>query len=81
MPYKPQLAAIETGTDDIPSRTREETVYEMIFAMTNKLKSINRRHNEDRKEFRIFRKEYKVDRAERKESDDTSFRKDIRSLV
>jgi len=53
----------------------------MIFAMTNELKSMNRRHDEDREEFRTFRKEYEIDREERKESDDISFRKDIRSLV
>jgi len=53
----------------------------MIFAIINKLKSMNRRHDEDREEFRIFRKEYEVDRVERKESHDTSFREDIRSRV
>jgi len=73
----------ETDTDDILSRTREETkgFYEMIFAITNKLKSMNRRYDENREEFRIFRKEYEVDREERKEFDDTSFREDIRLRV
>jgi len=54
----------------------------MIFAMTNELKSMNRRHDEDREEFRTFRKEYEINRGEQKGSDDTRFfRKDIRSLV
>jgi len=53
----------------------------MIFAMTNELKSNNWRHDEDREEFRTFRKEYEIDREERKETDDTSFREDICSLV
>jgi len=53
----------KTDTDDIFSRTREEIegLYEMIFAMTNELKSMNRQHDEDHEEFRIFRKEYKVE--------------------
>jgi len=65
----------ETGTDDIPSRTHEETkgLYEMIFAMTKELKSMNRRHDEDREEFKTVRREYEVDHEERKGSDDTSF--------
>jgi len=73
---------IETCTDDIPSRTREETkgLYEMISAMTSEIKSMNRQHDEDREEFRIFRKEYEIDREKRK-FDHTSFRKDIRSLA
>jgi len=49
--------------------------------MTNELKSINRPHDEDREEFRTFKKEYEINREERKSSDDTSFREDIRSLV
>jgi len=49
----------------------------MIFAMTNELKSMNRRHNKDREEFTTFRKEYEVDREERKGSDDISFRENI----
>jgi len=53
----------------------------MIFAMINELKSINRWHDENREEFRIFRKEYEIDREERKGSDDTSFRENICSLV
>jgi len=74
---------IEACTDDIPSRTREETkgLYEMISAMTSEIKSMNRQHDEDREEFRIFRKEYEIDREKRKGFDHTSFRKDIRSLV
>jgi len=58
----------ETNTDDIPSRTREETegFYEMIFAMNNELKSMNRRHNKNGKEFRTFRKKYEIDHEERK---------------
>jgi len=72
----------ETGTDDILSRTREKTegFYEMIFAMINELKSMNS-HDEDCEEFRTFKKEYEVDREERKGYDDVSFRKDIFSLV
>jgi len=68
--------------DDISSQTREETksLYEKIFAMTNELKSMNRRHDEDREEFRTFMKEYEVNHKERKGSDYTSFREDIRSL-
>jgi len=42
---------------------------------------MNRWHDEDRKEFRTFRKEYEIDREEWKWSDDIYFRKDIRSLV
>jgi len=53
----------------------------MIFTMINELKSINRRHDEDRDEFRTSRKEYKLNREERQESDDTSFREHIRSLL
>jgi len=49
--------------------------------MTNELKSMNRRHDEDREEFRTLRKEYEVNRKERKGSDDTSFKKDTRLLV
>jgi len=73
----------ETGTDNIPLRTHEETegLYEMIFAITNELKSMNRRHDEDREEFRTFRKEYEINREERKGSNDKSFREDIRSLI
>jgi len=54
----------ETGTDNIPSRTRKETegFYEMIFAITKELKDMNKRHNVDRKEFRTFKKEYEIDR-------------------
>jgi len=51
----------EMGTDDVSSRTREEPegLYEMIVAMINELKSMNKRHNEDcEEEFRTFRKEY-----------------------
>jgi len=61
-------------------REETESLYEMIFIMTNELKSINRRHDEDREEFRTFRKEYKINREERKGSH-TNFREDIRSLV
>jgi len=42
---------------------------------------MNRRYNEDREKFRTFRKEYDINREERKGSDDTNFREDIRSLV
>jgi len=57
----------ETDTDDILSRMREETegLYEMIFAMTNEFKSMNRWHDEDREEFRTFTKEYDRARAKR----------------
>jgi len=48
----------------------------MIFAMTNEFKSINRRQDKDCEEFRTFRKEYEVNREERKGFDDTSFRED-----
>jgi len=73
----------ETGKDDIPSRTREETEghYEMIFAMTNELKNMNRRQDKDREAFKTFRKEYEINREEREGSDDTSFRENICSLV
>jgi hypothetical protein len=69
--------------DDISSQTREETesLYEKIFAMTNELKGMNGRHDEDREEFGTFMKEYEVNRKERKGSDYTSFREDIRSLI
>jgi len=60
---------------------RTEGFFEIIFAMTNELKSMNRPHDEDREEFRTFKKEYEIDREERKSSDDTSFREDIRLLV
>jgi len=72
----------ETDTDNIPSRTREEieSFYEMIVAMTNEFKSMNRQYDEDREEFRTFRKEYE-NREKRKESDDTSFREDMRLLA
>jgi len=72
----------DTGTDDIPSRTCDKTegLYKLIFAMTNKVKNMNRRHDEDREEFKTFRKEYE-DSEERKGSDDTSFTEDIRSVV
>jgi len=72
-----------TGTDNIPLRTHEEIegVYEMIFAMTNELKNMNRQHDEDHEEFRTFRKEYEIDREKRKGSNDKSFREDIRSLI
>jgi len=73
-----------TGLEmDIPSWMREETegFYEMIFAMINELNSMNRWHDENREEFRIFRKEYEIDREERKGSDDTSFKENICSLV
>jgi len=75
----------ETGTNSIPSRTREETedLYEMIFAITNEFKSMNRQHDEDHEEFRTFSKEYEIDREKRKGYDygDISFREDIRSLL
>jgi len=48
--------------------------------MTNQLKSMNRWYHEYREKFRNFRKEYE-NGEERKRSDDTSFREDIRSLV
>jgi len=79
------LAAREQrrGTDDNPLQTRKETeeLYEMIFATTNELKSMNRRHNKDHEEFKTFRKDYEIDCEERKGSDDTSFREDICSLI
>jgi len=37
----------------------------MIFAMTNELKSMNRRHDKDREEFRSFRKGYEMDLEEK----------------
>jgi len=45
-------------------REEAEGLHEMIFAMTNKFKSINKRHDEDRKELKNFRKEYDIDREE-----------------
>jgi len=41
---------------------------------------MNKRYDENCKEFRTFRKEYEIDREKRKEFDDTSFREDIRLL-
>jgi len=49
--------------------------------MINELKSINRWHDEDHEECRTFRKKYKIDREERKGSDNTSFSENIRSLI
>jgi len=49
--------------------------------MTNELKSMNRRHDKDCEEFWTFRKEYEIDHEEQKESDDISFREDIRLFV
>jgi len=43
--------------------------------MSNELKRMNK-HDENPKEFRIFNKEYEIDREERKISDDTNFRED-----
>jgi len=71
----------ETDINDTSSRKEIEGFYEIIFAIINELKSMNRRYDEDREEFRTFKKEYEVDREEQKESDDISFRKNIRSLV
>jgi len=70
-------------TNDVPSRTREETegLYKTIFAMINGSKSMNRRHDEEREEYRSFRKEYEIDREERRGFADTNFREDIRSLI
>jgi len=74
---------IEIGRDNIPLRTHKETVglYQMIFAMTNELKNMNRWHHEDREGFRTFKKEYEIDCKERKGSHDTSFKEDIRLLI
>jgi len=69
----------ETGTNDISyERARKHKTFTRND-IYNDFKSMNRRHNKDREEFRTFRKEYEIDRKERKESNDTSFREDIRS--
>jgi len=66
-----------------------EGLYKMIFAMNSKVyryiskvyKYNRPKYDEDREEFRNFRKKYEIDREKQKESDDTSFREDIRSFV
>jgi len=64
-----------TETDVIPSGIRKEIkgLYKMILAMMIG-------HDEDREEFRTFRKEYEIDREKQKGFDNTSFREDIRLL-
>jgi len=66
--------SVRDRCDSFANTRKKEDLYEMIFATTNELKSM--RHNEDRDEFRTFRKEYEIE--ERKRTDDTSFREDIR---
>jgi len=66
----------ETDTTDVPSRTREEGLYEMIVSMANKLKNINKRWNKDREEFLTRMKE-----QERKGFDAASLIKDIQLLA
>jgi len=39
----------------------------MIFVMTNELKSINRRYDEDCKELKTFKKEYEIEERKRVE--------------
>jgi len=58
------------GIADVPSRTHEEPegLYEMIIAITNKLKNINKRSDKNHEELRTFRKEY-GECEERKRSD------------
>jgi len=57
-------------------------IYIYIYRYISKVYKYNRqKYDEDREEFRTFRKKYEIDCEKRKESDDTSFREDIRSLV
>jgi len=69
----------ETSIADILSRTHEEPegLYEIMIAMTNELKNINKRRDEDYEEILTLRKEHE----ERKGSDATTLREDMRLLA
>jgi len=69
-------AGTETDMTDVPSRTREESLYEMIVSMSKELKNISKRCDKDREEFLTRMKE-----QEQKGPDVASLIKDIQSLV
>jgi len=69
-------AGTETDMTDVTSRTREESLYEMIVSMANELKNISKRCDKDRKEFLTRMKE-----QEQKGFDAASLTKDIQLLV
>jgi len=49
--------------------------------MTNKVKSMYRRHNENREELGTFRKGYEINREKRIRTDVTDLKEDICSLL
>jgi len=61
---------------DVPSRTREEGLYEMIVSIANELRNISKRCDKDREEFLTRMKE-----QEQKGLDAASLTKDIQLLA